>query len=88
MSRIAQHNFHLPMPSQLYRDLRAEAARRGVPATALARHVLAEWLEARRRLRVAEDIAEYAATVAGSEADLDPELEQAAAEALVEDRET
>jgi hypothetical protein len=82
MEDVAQHNFHVPMPARLYRDLRVEAERRGVPATALVRQVLEEWLEAHRRLVVAEAIAAYAADVAGTPGDLDPELEAAAVEAL------
>lgn len=82
MGGVAQHNFHVPMPAQMYRDLRIEAERRGVPATALVRQVLEEWLEAHRRLVVAEAIAAYAADVAATGADLDAELEAAAVEAL------
>ena len=87
MSRVASHNFHLPMPSRLYEDLRAEAARRGVPTTALARQVLEEWLEAQRRLVVAEAIATYAAGVRGGAEDLDEELEAAAVSELRKDPE-
>ena len=82
MSGVAQHNFHLPMPARLYRDLRAAAERRGVPATVLARQVLEEWLEAHRRLAVSEAITAYAADAAGTAADLDPELESAGVETL------
>lgn len=82
MASMAQHNFHVPMPAQMYRDLRAAAERRGVPATTLVRQVLEEWLKAHRRLVVAEAIAAYAADVAGTTADLDPEVETAAVEAM------
>ncbi|MGV8042636.1 MAG: hypothetical protein AB2L07_22160 [Thermoanaerobaculaceae bacterium] len=85
MGSMAQHNFHVPMPAEMYRDLRAEAERRGVPATALVRQVLEEWLEAHRRLVVAEAIAAYAAGMAGTSGDLDPELETAAVESLERD---
>ena len=87
MSSVADHNFHLPMPARLYRDLRAAAERRGVPATVLARRVLEEWLEAHRRLAVSEAIAAYAAGAAGSATDLDPELESAGLETLARERE-
>lgn len=86
MSGMAYNNFHVPMPSQLYRELRTEAERRGVPATALARQVLEEWLEEHRRLTVAEAIAAYAAEVAGTTADLDPELEAATIETVLPKR--
>lgn len=82
MPDVTQHNFHVPMPGEMYRNLRAEAVRRGMPATALARQVIEEWLETRRRLAVAEAITTYAAEVAGTQMDLDPELEAAAVEAL------
>jgi hypothetical protein len=82
MSVMAQHNFHVPMPAGLYRNLRAEAQRRGIPATVLARQVLEAWLAAHRRLRVAEEIAAYAAAAGGTADDLDPGLEAAAIEAL------
>jgi hypothetical protein len=87
MGDVTQHNFHVPMPARLYRDLRIEAERRGVPATALVRQVIEEWIEAHRRLVVAEAIAAYAADVAGTRADLDPELEAAAVEALDSEQE-
>jgi hypothetical protein len=86
MSGAASHNFHVPMPPRLYRDLRAEAERRGVPATALARQVIEEWLEAHRRLVVSEAIAAYAAGAAGTVADLDPELESAGVETMSRER--
>jgi len=82
MNGVARHNFHLPMPARLYRDLRAAAERRGVPATVLARQALEEWLEAHRRLAVSEAIAAYAAGAAGTTADLDPDLESAGVETL------
>ena len=87
MNAMASHNFHLPMPAGLYRDLRAAAERRGVPATALARQVIEEWLEAHRRLAVSEAISAYATGAAGTVADLDPELEAAAVEALRSEQE-
>lgn len=88
MTESAKHNFHLPMPARLYRDLRTEAERRGIPATVLARRVLEDWLEERRRLAVAEAISAYAAQVAGTRDDLDPELEAAAVAAMPADSES
>jgi hypothetical protein len=87
MNGVASRNFHLPMPSRLYQDLRAEAMRRGVPATALARQVLEEWLEARHRQAVAEAIATYAVGVAGGAEDLDAELEALAVSEMLKDPE-
>src|ERR1700693_2677869 len=44
-------SFHLPLPADLYEELRAEARRRGRPATAVARQGIEGGL---RRLRRAE----------------------------------
>jgi len=75
-------NFHLPLPADLYDELRAEAERRGEAATTLARAALAEWLQARRRLAVAEAVTAYATTTAGSTDDLNPEVEAAGLAAI------
>lgn len=76
-------NFHLPLPELTYAQLRAEAERTQVPATTLARDAIEEWL--RRQLRVARHaaIAAYAEEMAGTNADLDPELESAGIEHLL-----
>lgn len=69
------HNFHLPLPIELHEQLRREAERSAKSATSLAREALEEWLSQRRRQRLHDDIAAYAAEYAGSEMDLDPLLE-------------
>jgi hypothetical protein len=74
-------NFHLPLPETLYRRLRDAAARTNQPATALARQALEHWLREHRRAVVREAIAAYAADVAGSPDDLDPEVEAASLDA-------
>ena len=74
----ALRNFHLPLPSETYDRLKAEAARASRPATSMAREAIEEWLRQRHRLEVREEIAEYAASAAGSLEDLDPTLEKAA----------
>src|ERR1039458_7304257 len=51
-------NFHLPLPEQTYTGLRAEAERRGVPATTLAREAVDWWL--RQQVRKARDEANAA----------------------------
>lgn len=81
----SNRNFHLPLPADLYDELRAEAERRGEAATTLARVALAEWLEARRRLVVAEAVTTYATTLAGTTDDLDPEVEAAGLATLHQD---
>ena len=58
-------NFHLPLPEQTYRQLRAESERVQVSATVLAREAIDLWLrEQARRLRH-DEIAAYAAELAG-----------------------
>jgi predicted transcriptional regulator len=70
-------NFHVPLPDDVYRDLREEAARSNRPATALARQAIELWLHHRRRIARHEAIAAFAAENAGSPLDLDTELEAA-----------
>jgi len=73
-------NFHLPLPDPLYRRLQDVAARANRPATAVARYAIESWLLHQRRAAVREAIAAYAAHVAGSREDLDPDLEAASLE--------
>jgi hypothetical protein len=74
-------NFHLPLPEPLYRRLQDVAARANRPATAVARYAIETWLRQQRRAAVREAVAAYAAEVAGSRQDLDPDLEAASLEA-------
>jgi len=76
-------SFHLPLPADLYEELRAEARRRGRPATTVARQVIEDGLRALRRHELAEEIAEYARENAGTSADLDAALEAAGVESLL-----
>jgi predicted transcriptional regulator len=75
-------NFHLPLPPDLHELLHAEAKRSGQPATALAREALQSWLAQRRKERLHEEIAAWAAEHAGGGLDLDRDLERAGLEAL------
>ena len=70
-------NFHLPLPDQTYSLLRAEAERTRVPATSLAREAIDLWLREKARKARHEAIAAYAAELAGTDLDLDPDLESA-----------
>ncbi len=88
MSAGPVRNFHLPLPSDTYERMKDEAARQGRPATSLAREAIEEWLRARQRLAVSEEIAAYAATVAGTREDLDPDLERSAVAHLEKPRKT
>ena len=76
-------NFHLPLPEHAYTRLRAEAERTQMPATALAREAIEWWLRQQLRKARHEQIAAYAAEMAGTDLDLDPDLEAAGIEHLV-----
>jgi predicted transcriptional regulator len=84
----ASRNFHVPLPDEIYRALRSEAGRRRQAATALVREAVEDWLERRRAETLHADIAEYAARHAGTPADLDPALEAAGIDALIENTRT
>jgi hypothetical protein len=77
-------NFHLPLPERTYAELRAEAERNRVPATALARDAIQEWLQARKKAARRRAVAAYAAEMAGTEFDLNQSLEAATIEFLLE----
>ena len=77
-------NFHLPLQEETYCRLRAEAERAQVPATVLAREAIQQWLRLRERRARHDAIAAYAAGMAGTEFDLDPELELAGTDHLTD----
>jgi hypothetical protein len=79
-------NFHLPLPEQTYLGLRAEAERTGVPATTLARQAVDGWLRQQARKARHDAIAAYTMEMAGTDLDLDADLESAAIEHLVNTR--
>ncbi len=66
-----------------YAQLRAEAVRTQVPATTLAREAIDLWLRNQLRAARHEAIAGYAEEMAGTNLDLDPDLESAGIEYLV-----
>ena len=76
-------NFHLPLPEPTYQQLRAEAERTHVPATALAREAIDLWLRQQARKARQDAIAAYAEEMAGTNFDLDPVLEAAGIEYLL-----
>ena len=76
-------NFHLPLPDQTYSHLRAEAARLQAPATALAREAIDLWLRQQMRQARHDGIAAYAAEMAGTDFDLEADLEAAGIEHLI-----
>lgn len=76
-------NFHLPLPEHTYVQLRAEAERTQVPATTLAREAIDLWLLHQARKARHDAIMTYAAEMAGTDLDLDHDLESAGIEHLV-----
>jgi predicted transcriptional regulator len=80
MPRPVRH-LRLQLPEPLYRRLQDVAARANRPATAVARDAIESWLRHQQGAAVREAIAAYAADVAGSRDDLDPDLEAASLEA-------
>ena len=81
------YNFHLPLPPELHELLREEAEATGQPATNVAREALADWLVRRRKKRLHSAIKDFASEHAGTDVDLDTDLEQAGIEILLaEDR--
>jgi len=77
-------NFHLPLPDPVYTRLREESERSRVPATTLAREAIDAWLRHQERQARHRAIAEYAAEMAGTQFDLDAELEAAGVEHLLQ----
>jgi len=76
-------NFHVPLPERTYAELRAEAERTQVPATTLAREAIDWWLRHQLRKARHDAIAAYAAEMAGTNFDLDRDLESAGIEHLL-----
>lgn len=81
---IKTHNFHVPLPEQVYQKLKETASRQRRPATQLVKQAVEYWLAEQERLAVHEEIAAYAGAMAGSREDLDFALERAAVEQLAE----
>jgi hypothetical protein len=77
-------NFHLPLPDQIYNELKAEAERSRMAATSMARYAIQTWLAARKKTARRQAIAAYAAEMAGTEFDLDRALESATLDLLLE----
>jgi len=82
MSPSPTKKLNLPLSEEMHAALFDEARRTGVPATRLARAALEEWLENRKREARKEEVRRFALKHAGSEHDLDHDLERMAAEEL------
>lgn len=83
MGKSVLHNFHVPLPDELYKKLREEADRCNQTATALVRDAIEIWLRHRGKAALHDAIAAYAARHAGTVADLDEELEGESVEYLL-----
>ncbi len=79
----ALNSFHLPLPEQTYIRLMAEAERTQVPAAALAREAVDQWLRQQSRKATLDAITTYASEMAGTPLDLDAGLESSGIEHLV-----
>lgn len=82
MKTATSHNFHVPLPTDVYSRLRSEAERQRKPATQLVKQAVEYWLDQQEKLMLHEEIARYAAESAGTADDLDESFETAALEHL------
>jgi len=78
-------NFHVPLPEEIYQQLRAETRRQNKPATQLARLAIESWLKQQQESALNDEIRRYAEQMAGTPADLDSALEAATIEHLLQD---
>jgi len=78
MPAIATKKLNLPLPRRVHEALFVESRELGVPATRLVRSLLEDWLQERMRVRRRAEVRRFAMEHAGTELDLDPELEAAA----------
>ena len=84
MPGVSKKNIHIPLSVELHQDLKEQAERLDTPATALARTAVEEWVRRQKRAQIADEIRAYADEMAGTEADLDRDLEAAGIEAWLE----
>ena len=83
MVTFVQATFEVSLTPELQSLLAEEVARAGTTPNRLVGEALSDWLQRRQRRRqVDAEIAAYAAEYAGTEFDLDPQLEQAGLECL------
>lgn len=80
---VLLRTFHLPLPDELHDALREEASAEHRPATEVVREALTGFIQARRRQRLAEEIERFAVAEAGTELDLDSDLEAAGVDHLL-----
>ena len=73
-------NFHILLPEEVYVALRARAEPMKRPAMSVAREAIESWLQHCRKASRHQAIPESAKEFAGTEFDLDTQLEAAGAE--------
>ena len=84
MARLAKKNLHVPLDEQLHARLVTQAQRLRTPVTSLAREAIEVWTASVERREREEALRAYAEAMSGSGADLDEELERAAASDLLD----
>lgn len=82
MATRATVKFNLPLTPELHDQLREEAERLGKPATTIAREAIRTVLGQRKKHQLHAEIKAFASEYAGSDIDLDADLERAGLEAL------
>lgn len=74
------HNFHVPLPTEVFQQLKQEAKRTHTTATEIMRLAVTVWLKHKQRQALHDSIVEYAKKMAGTKMDLDEDLEAASLE--------
>ncbi len=83
MCAVKNKNFHVPLPADIYSELKKIAESSKTPATQLARDAIALWLKEVKKSSLHSSIAAYARKNAGGPDDLDSNLEAASIENLL-----
>ena len=81
---VPRRDMHVSLPTAIYARLRAESARSGQHPTVLVREAIEAWLAERDKEALHDTITGYARLAAGTPADLDPKLEGAAVDFLLD----
>lgn len=79
MARRERKNLHVPLDPTLHERLVAQAQRIRTPVTVVARDAIEAWTAEQERRERREAITAYARAMAGTEADVDEGLAEAAA---------
>ena len=84
-SALRKRNFHIPLPDEMYQEIRRVAEESKRPATQLVRDAIEQWLEEQRKNSLQREIEAYAREHAGSRFDLDSDLERAGLDSLLKE---